>query len=300
MATSSDVMAINARMQSIETTLAQIQADSIGTSTGLQTLRGEVQEAVLKLDKHTDEANSRLAKAMEDIDGKQKILETIVERAKTDIGAINNQVQALVSGADSAIKALESRAKITEDKEEKTEKKIQELWDNCNAMCNGHNNRLLSLENRATTLENKPTTGATEEGGKDSTPKSFVPIKDTKPGIMDDDAAKWRLWKEDFISYLDSQRSGLKILLVSIEDKKDKLVRDTWLDQQRAIENKAWIVTDTVAVYRALKHFTIGEARKIVESVDKEDGYQAWANLNENFKPALALRQGTTQSEVYK
>ena len=151
MATASDVLAINARLSSIESTLAQLQADSLGTSGGLQQLRGEVQDAVLKLDKHTDDANNRLGKAMEDIDGKQQIPETIADAAKTDIGAINNPVQTLVSGADSAIKALESRAKKTEDKEGATDKRIQDLWDNGNTTFGATTNRIVGLEHRATT-----------------------------------------------------------------------------------------------------------------------------------------------------
>jgi hypothetical protein len=52
------------------------------------------------------------------------------------------------------------------------------------------------------------------------------------------------------------------------------------------------VTDDTVQVWRALKHLTDGEARKVVMAVKGECGFTAWQRLKFRFEPSLAAKQG--------
>ena len=63
-------------------------------------------------------------------------------------------------------------------------------------------------------------------------------------------------------------------------------------------DGKTWISEDNELIYRALQDLTGGEALKVVEAVEKEDGYRAWQELHKNFEPGLKGRQGRVLTEL--
>ena len=49
---------------------------------------------------------------------------------------------------------------------------------------------------------------------------------------------------------------------------------------------------DSVAIYRALKGLTEGEASDVVCGIKAENGFHAWKSLHSNFEPGLNSKKG--------
>ena len=83
--------------------------------------------------------------------------------------------------------------------------------------------------------------------------------------------------QEDVADYLDSINPGMKQLLEEINKLQDP-VDDKWRSD-RELDHPAKVFKNQVNVRRALKKLTDGEAKKVVMSVKKEDGFRAWQKL---------------------
>ena len=57
------------------------------------------------------------------------------------------------------------------------------------------------------------------------------------------------------------------------------------------------VLSDSVQVWRALKGLTSGVARVVVQSVEGENGFEAWRRLHHQFEPKLVIKQGQVLSD---
>ena len=48
-------------------------------------------------------------------------------------------------------------------------------------------------------------------------------------------------------------------------------------------------------MWRFLKQYTVGEARKLVQSVAEDNGWEAWRRLHEQFEPSMAMKEAQVQ-----
>ena len=55
-------------------------------------------------------------------------------------------------------------------------------------------------------------------------------------------------------------------------------------------------LSDSVQVWRVLKGLTSGVARVVVQSVEGENGSEAWRRLYHQFEPKLVIKQGQVLS----
>ena len=125
--------------------------------------------------------------------------------------------------------------------------------------------------------------------------RGYIPTKFTIPKTFTDKEEEWRQWKDDVEDYLDHANPGMRDLLneidVEVED-----VDEGWR-RKRVGSVKEKVLGDHVQVWRALKHLTSGEARKIVMNVKGQDGFRAWQKLRLRFEPSLAAKQGIVLAE---
>ena len=138
--------------------------------------------------------------------------------------------------------------------------------------------------------------GDTKSGGK----KGFLPDKMMVPEKFSDDITHWRKWKETVAKYFDEGREGLKAIM-------DELGRSTTVVDQAMLQQTALRHPHTIPdlekwkhLYQALEKLVDGEAAKVViESVQDENGFEAWRQLHVRFEPELEAQKNVVLLELH-
>ena len=68
-----------------------------------------------------------------------------------------------------------------------------------------------------------------------------------------------------------------------------------WMDSKH--HYGAEVTGGSVAMWRALRSFTEGEAASIVAAVAEENGFVAWNKLQKHYAPTLATQQSAALTE---
>ena len=50
-------------------------------------------------------------------------------------------------------------------------------------------------------------------------------------------------------------------------------------------------------LWRLLKRFTSGEARRIITSVNKDNGFEAWRRLHQQYEQGSAMKEAVARSQ---
>ena len=111
---------------------------------------------------------------------------------------------------------------------------------------------------------------------------------------MDEDVSTWREWKDNFLSYADTLRPGMKEWLNEVE-KAPEAPKGSELKDDKA----TWKEMDRTSLWRAIKACTTGESRKIVDATEEECGYEAWFDLCKNFEPAMQAKKGSALADLH-
>ena len=105
----------------------------------------------------------------------------------------------------------------------------------------------------------------------------------------------WREWQEDVRSYIDSNKPGMRELLLALEKEKEPQGKD-FVEQEYPL-----LAEESTVLWRTLKHLTEdgSEARRVTTGVNEEDGFMAWTKLHQQYGQQLAAKQGTVRSKFY-
>ena len=122
-----------------------------------------------------------------------------------------------------------------------------------------------------------------------------MPYKNLVPDTLDNDYKQWRGWKEDIEDFMDTANPGLKKFLKVLE-RKTEMVTKQYLKEVEDTYGKK-VTTDAIQIWRALKATTKGEARKVINAVQHQNGYEAWQRLVQRFETGLEARQGEALAE---
>jgi hypothetical protein len=151
--------------------------------------------------------------------------------------------------------------------------------------------KFLEVEERLRASEKEKST----TGGK----KGFLPDKMMVPEKFSDDITHWRKWKEMVAKYFDEGREGLKAIM-------DEVGRSTTPVDVEILEQAArrhpHAIPDLVKwkhLYRALEKLVDGEAAKVIESVQDENGFEAWRQLHVRFEPELEAQKNVVLLELH-
>ena len=124
--------------------------------------------------------------------------------------------------------------------------------------------------------------------------RGYLPEKSMVPNIFNGEVDGWRIWRDDVSDFLDTRNSGMQRLLEEISQHKELPVQEV-LRKMASLGVK--VVRDSVQVWRALKGLTSGVARVVVQSVEGENGFEAWRRLHHQFEPKLFIKQGQVLSD---
>ena len=124
-------------------------------------------------------------------------------------------------------------------------------------------------------------------GGKDK--KSMLHPKDMKPTELTKDD-QWRRWKADVEDFAEETFPGMKEVLEKARDS-EVTVDEEWFDATQA----AWWGKSDM-LYRFLKRYTGTEARRVVQSVPEDNGWEAWRRLHQQYEPATVTREAQLMS----
>ena len=165
--------------------------------------------------------------------------------------------------------------------------KVKNLYDEASGA-------VVELKERLDNVEKESERSGGKHGGGGGM-KGYLPVKAMLPNPFSDKPEEWRQWQEDMMDYLDSITPGMKAFLKEVADETEA-VDDAWLMNAQQ-EHSTKITGDELAVWRALKTLTTGEARKVVTSIRTENGYRAWQKLHQRFGPSLSCKQGMVLME---
>ena len=144
-------------------------------------------------------------------------------------------------------------------------------------------------------------TGAMESTAAGGVPNSttnasrrYLPEKSMIPGIFNGEVDGWRVWRDDVSDFFDTRNVGMQKVLVEIGVRPDTPTH-TLLSKMSSLGPK--VLGDSLQVWRALKALTSGNARTVIQSVEGEDGFEAWKRLHHRYEPKLVIKQGQVLAE---
>ena len=99
---------------------------------------------------------------------------------------------------------------------------------------------------------------------------------------------QWRNWKSDVEDYTEATLPGIRGYLEKAKESDEEI-------DEVDVDVKAWEQTEML--WRFLKKYTAGDARKIVSSVSDRNGWEAWMKLHLQFEPALVMREAVVMAQ---
>ena len=137
---------------------------------------------------------------------------------------------------------------------------------------------LESLKEKVREVERKPTTA-----GK----TKFIAAKHMLPRTLDKQE-EWKQWKSEVEDYCEVVMEGTKDVMEEVRNKKDVI-------EELDVKALWWGVRGEL--WRLLKKFTSGEARRIVTSVSKDNGWEAWRRLHQQYEQGSAMKEAVARSQ---
>ena len=133
-------------------------------------------------------------------------------------------------------------------------------------------------------------------GGKGFGRRGYLPSKHLIPEVFDNKMDEWRQWLDDLLGFLENSNTGMKEFLRSLAKEDVYPDENFFLDATRLYGER--VTGDGAEIFRTLKALTVGEARKIVTSVDSDEGFLAFWKLVRHNNPYLAELQGKALSNL--
>ena len=124
------------------------------------------------------------------------------------------------------------------------------------------------------------------KGSQDSKGK-FLAAKHMLPRTLDKQE-DWKQWKGEVEDYCEVVMDGTKEVFEEMRNKKHPI-------EEADVKAKWWNVRGDI--WRLLKRFTSGEARRIITSVNKDNGFEAWRRLHQQYEQGSAMKEAVARSQ---
>jgi len=162
---------------------------------------------------------------------------------------------------------------------------LKDLYTVANVAVGAVASRVQRIEEELTAQEERRNS---RRGGEDGMhgQKSLLHYKNMKVPVLDK-MEGWRNWIADVEDYTEETMPGIRADLETAK-KCDEEVTD--LDMSAG----AW--SHREMVWRFLKQYTAGEARKVVGSAPNRNGWEAWRKLHLQYEPQLVMREAVVMS----
>ena len=99
---------------------------------------------------------------------------------------------------------------------------------------------------------------------------------------------QWRTWKADVEDYTEETLPGIRGYLEKAKEGDEEV-------EEVDVDPAAWEQREVL--WRFLKRYTAGDARKVVSSVSDRNGWEAWRKLHLQFEPALVMREAVVMAQ---
>ena len=121
-----------------------------------------------------------------------------------------------------------------------------------------------------------------QEHRNDKHRHGLLHVKDMKPSVLEKDD-QWRRWKSDVEDYAEETFMGMKDVMDKVKDS-EGMIEEDWFD---GAHEDWWNKGE--ALWRFLKRYAGGEARRVVLGVSEDNGWEAWRRLRSS-QPQLQGR----------
>ena len=106
-----------------------------------------------------------------------------------------------------------------------------------------------------------------------------VPVLDKMDG--------WRSWTADVEDYTEETMPGIRADLDAAKNQEEEVA-------EVDMDPEAWSCREMI--WRFLKKYTSGEARKVVCSAPNRNGWEAWRKLHLQYEPQLVMREAVVMA----
>ena len=199
----------------------------------------------------------------------------IIQAAKVEFETVKQAIDATAQGIDRTVALLISRL-------DSLESDVRQLKtpDHLSMA-----DTIKNLTARIAVIEAAP--GGSSTSGS-AAARGYLPEKSMVPNIFNGEVDGWRIWRDDVSDFLDTRNSGMQRL-------PQRVTSTRGLEENGIFGCEG--SCDSVQVWRALKGLTSGVARVVVQSVEGENGFEAWWRLHHQFEPKLVIKQGQVLSD---
>jgi len=116
--------------------------------------------------------------------------------------------------------------------------------------------------------------------------KSLLHYKNMSVGVLEK-MDQWRTWKADVEDYTEETMPGIRSYLEKAKGEEEEI-------SEVDFDPDAWEQREML--WRFLKRYTTGDARKVVSSAPHRNGWEAWRKLHLQFEPALVMREAVVMA----
>jgi hypothetical protein len=120
--------------------------------------------------------------------------------------------------------------------------------------------------------------------------KSLIHMKMITPSVLSQ-AEQWKRWKGDIEEYCEESAPGMKEILERTK-KSEYDVDEEWFGND---PDGWWERADQL--WRLMRRFTDGEARRVIMSIRNDNGYEAWRKLHQQFEPSVVMREAQAMAQ---
>jgi len=116
-------------------------------------------------------------------------------------------------------------------------------------------------------------------GGAMQGQRSLLHYKYTNVGVLEK-IDQWRTWKSEVEDYAEEMMPGIRSYLEKTKSEEEEI-------SEVDLDDESWDQREII--WRFLKRYTAGEARKVVTSASHRNGWEAWRKLHLQFEPAVVM-----------
>ena len=116
--------------------------------------------------------------------------------------------------------------------------------------------------------------------------RSLLHYKNMNVGVLQK-IDQWRTWKSEVEDYTEETMPGIHKYLEKAKNEDEEVSEVDW-------DEEPW--NQREMIWRFLKRYTTGEAKKVVTSVSHHNGWEAWRKLHLQFEPALVMREAVVMA----
>ena len=160
---------------------------------------------------------------------------------------------------------------------------VSDVTDGLKALYNTASIAVGTVASRVDKLEEKIGGGG---GGAMQGQRSLLHYKNMNVGVLEK-IDQWRMWKSEVEDYAEETMPGIREYIEKVKNEEEEVSEVDWDDE-------AW--NQREMIWRFLKRYTTGEAKKVVTSVSHRNGWEAWRKLHLQFEPALVMREAVVMA----